>query len=259
MKKMNCNICGKQGVQEMAPFYRCLDCSSFARMRVVAQLVLTYLLNDTHESLADASKSIKNKKYRGLGLTDHHTYSHYLEEIFDYKNTFYHCEPKFDIADINNCEAFSEAFDFILATDVFEHVKPPCELPFKNSAKILKKEGILFFSVPTHSGWQTIEHYPRLYKYKVVEIDSNFFILNKTKEGGIEVYSDPIFHGGVGEATEMRFFSYHHVLTLIKDSGFEILFKFNTKIMDLQDELFMKKVSIKTDARSSTFFVCKKI
>ncbi len=257
MENAKCNICGSAEIDHTAPFYKCKSCHSFARMRIVSQFIIKYILNNEYTSLNLASK-IDRKHIRGIGLSDHHTYSPYLEKIFNYVNTFYHCEPRLDITNSSDIEKYTE-LDFIVSTDVFEHTRPPAELAFNNAASMLRKGGILIFSVPTNSDSQTVERYPSLNKYKIVNIEDKYLIINININGTVELFSDPIFHGGIGEAVEMRIFSETHVISLLTDTGFNVMNIFNIRKPILSDhQSLMKAASIRPDARCSTFFICER-
>ena len=69
------------------------------------------------------------KSLRGLGTSDSSQYAKRLTEVFDYRNTFYDREPRFDLG-IPSEE--SNTYDFLLSSDVLEHVAPPIEQAFRN-------------------------------------------------------------------------------------------------------------------------------
>jgi len=56
-----------------------------------------------------------------------------LADKFDYTNTFYHQEPSFDVThpDVRD----RGRYDFILSSEVMEHVPPPIETLSRRSIK----------------------------------------------------------------------------------------------------------------------------
>jgi SAM-dependent methyltransferase len=86
------------------------------------------------------------KDIRGIGLSDWIGYAAPLAQKLNYTNTFYHQEPRLDITDID--PSLEETLDFLIATDVFEHIAPPISVAFENSHKLLKPTGVFILTVP---------------------------------------------------------------------------------------------------------------
>ena len=59
------------------------------------------------------------KALRGIGLSDSH-FDERLAKKLDYRNTYYHREPKFDVT--NPDSQHTGAYDFLISSEVFEHV-----------------------------------------------------------------------------------------------------------------------------------------
>ena len=55
-------------------------------------------------------------------------------------------------------------YDFILSSDVFEHVAPPVERAFEEAFRLLKPNGFLCITVPSVAD-DTVEYYPDLHEY----------------------------------------------------------------------------------------------
>ena len=80
---------------------------------------------------------------------------------FDYTNTFYHQAPRLDI----NHPAPNDfgRYDFIISSEVMEHVPQPVEKAFENLYRMLKPDGLLVLTVPYTIDGRTIEHFPQLH------------------------------------------------------------------------------------------------
>jgi SAM-dependent methyltransferase len=163
------------------------------------------------------------KNRRGLGMTDDASYATLLAEKFDYSNTFYHCDPFLDITKTH--PDLYGTYDFIISSDVFEHIAPPVERAMEEACKLLKPEGALFLSVPSSIDDETIEHYPDLHQYAVIEINGNPIVINRKKDGSFQVHENPVFHGGNGATLEMRLFSRKDLAKKLSNAGFsEVIF-----------------------------------
>jgi SAM-dependent methyltransferase len=141
----------------------------------------------------------------GIGLSDSENYARRLSDKLSYTNTFFHKEPRLDIAAAP--EDLTRRFDFIIASDVFEHVAPPVSRAFVNARRLLKPHGVLIFSVPYSLDPETREHFPDLHDYRLVEVDGAWRLENRTADGRTQVFTDLTFHGGPGSTLEMRLFS----------------------------------------------------
>jgi len=113
-------------------------------------------------------------------------------------------------------------FDFVLSSDVFEHINPPIIVAFENVFKLLRPGGIFVLTVPylDNPGTKTIEHYPELHRFDVFRREGNFFVSNYTKDGRYQEFSAPVFHGGKGQTLEMRVFSKEDLIEILVNVGF---------------------------------------
>lgn len=193
----------------------CQACGSNARVRAVIQVLSMELF---HENLLLPDFPTR-REIRGLGMTDWEGYAVKLFEKFDYQNTYYHEEPKLDIAAASIAPEFMGK-DFIISSDVFEHVAPPVSRAFENVWKMLKPGGLFILTVPYGHQRETIEHFPELNEFNVVERDGSFVLRNKTSTGVVQEFNDLVFHGGPGATLEMRVFSETALIQHLKDAGF---------------------------------------
>jgi SAM-dependent methyltransferase len=160
----------------------------------------------------------ENREIVGKGMSDWDGYAKSLAKKLNYTNTFYHKIPRLDITKISTSDV--DSLDFLLSTDVFEHVSPPVMIAFKNASRMLRDDGVFVFSVPYTLESDTVEHFPNLNDYVIEHIDGVRTLINKTKDGLTEIYKNLTFHGGEGDTLEMRVFSESGLLRDLKAAGF---------------------------------------
>src|SRR2546421_11539259 len=116
----------------------CPKCNSTIRFRGVIHLL----------SLALYGRSMPlpsfpaEKTIAGLGLSDWEIYAERLAGEFTYANTFFHTEPFLDISKAIPAELKSSA-DFLISTDVFEHVAPPPPNAFAGAVDLFRPGGAI--------------------------------------------------------------------------------------------------------------------
>lgn len=215
-----CNLCGNEAIANVPDITRenptCGSCGSTVRLRA-----MIYLLS---KKLFGVGIPLVNFPVRkdivGIGMSDALSYAKILSEKFDYTNTYFHQEPFLDIT--SSSSPNYKNLDFIISTEVLEHVAPPVEKAFFNLYNLLKPEGCLVFSVPyALNAETTLEHFPNLFDFTIEEIDGNKILKNKTRDGLLETFDNLVFHGGSGETLEMRVFSRNSLLKNFQEAGFE--------------------------------------
>ena len=154
----------------------------------------------------------------GIGLSDDASYAQPLARCFGYENTWFHTEPQLDIANV--APELAGRYDFLVASDVFEHVVPPVGRAFANARMLLKPGGAFVFSVPFSLADDTVEHFPELFDFRVAEEDGRWRLRNVTADGRAQVFDDLVFHGGPGTTLEMRLFSRAALLREFTAAGF---------------------------------------
>lgn len=213
-----CNICGSESAVLAGTLNRespsCGYCGSTVRMRGMIHALSTALF---FRSLAIPDFP-ENKAILGKGMSDWEGYAKPLAEKLGYTNTFYHKAPRLDITQIAHQDRNS--VDFILSTDVFEHVNPPVSIAFENARAMLRNNGAFIFSVPYVLKGQTIEHFPNLFDYRIETRGTKRVLINRTREGKIEEFEKLVFHGGEGETLETRLFSLPDLLNDLSRAGF---------------------------------------
>ncbi len=214
-----CNICGSACETRISELDRekssCPCCYSTVRMRALIHLLSIELFG---KSLVIRDFP-KTDGIVGIGMSDWPGYALPLKKRVRYTNTFYHQEPKLDITNVP--PSLEETLDFVISSDVFEHVPPPVSLAFENTYRLLKPGGVLIFTVPYTKETHTKEHFPELYEYKLVEEGGHYYLINNKKDGTEQVFNDLIFHGGPGSTLEMRVFSETSIMEEFQKAGFK--------------------------------------
>jgi SAM-dependent methyltransferase len=216
-----CNVCGELCTVELPSLARearsCRKCSSSPRTRAIIRTLSESLFQN---NLILPEFPIR-KDLKGLGLTDPESYATRLEQKFDYQNTYFHQEPRLDIAANDVAPARRQAYDFIISAEVFEHVVPPVEIAFDNAYQMLRPGGLLLLTVPYGLQPETIEHFPELHEFTLVERDGSHELHNITKSGVKQTFTNLVFHGGRGSTLEMRKFCYADLIRLLNKTGFQ--------------------------------------
>jgi SAM-dependent methyltransferase len=212
-----CNICGAENQMREGGFDRdeasCAECDSSVRLRALLRALSVELFNVTL-ALPDFPTV---KSIRGLGLSDNGRCALALAKRFDYRNTYYDQEPRFDAGEPAPGE--HGLYDFVLASDVFEHVAPPVEQSLRNVFELLKPNGFLAMSVPYSLEQTTREHFDDLQDHGVVKAGEHLALVNRTRHGKWQVFDNLVFHGGPGSTLERRVFSEADLRRLLAAAG----------------------------------------
>jgi len=213
-----CNLCGSANPAP-AGFDRerpdCAGCGSSVRLRGLLHALSLELFGT---SLA-VPEFPRVKSLRGLGLSDSAQYAEALAAKLDYRNTYFHREPFFDLARPDEAEL--GRYDFLLASEVFEHVPPPPERAFANAFRLLRQGGVLLFTVPYSLDAATAEHFPALHEHGLAQVGGRTVLVNRTSDGALQLFEDLAFHISFGgEALEMREYCESALKALLAAAGF---------------------------------------
>ena len=216
--RFQCNVCGTAQAAAPSDFARetrsCASCGSTVRFRAMAHLVVQEVLGVTR-ALTELPRAAH---IRGLGLSDDEGYARRLAVAFDYTNTYFHQAPRFDITAVPR--EHHARYDFVVASDVFEHVVPPVDRAFAGARALLKPRGVLVFTVPFTLEPDTVEHFPELHDWRLLERNGAWSLHNVTTDGRHQAFDDLVFHGGPGSTLEMRRFSRDALLRAFERAGF---------------------------------------
>lgn len=218
-----CNICGTECDRPPEGIARegetCPVCHSSARVRAVISLLCDELLGvDMLGIHLPLSEFPTLKGIRGIGMSDSPELAERLAEKLDYTNTFYHQAPRLDVT--NPDPADLGRYDFILSSEVMEHVPPPVEQAFANLFRLLKPDGILVMTTPYTLGGKTKEHFPELHHFTLAQLGAETVLVNRRRDGSVEVFDNLVFHGGPGSTVEMRVFTEGSLREQLLGAGF---------------------------------------
>jgi len=215
-----CNLCGERNTLDVREFRRelaiCGSCGSNARFRGIIHVLANVVGETQGQCLRDW---LPRDTVFGLGMSDWPGYADWLKTKYRYENTYFDRLPQMDI---HNLAADQQGkYDFVISSDVFEHITQPVQRGFDNLLALLKPGGTLIFSVPYTRTATTLEHYPDLNEFEIVDFHGSRVLLNHTHHGQWQVFDQPVFHGGEGATLEMRIFCEADVLRCLAQAGFE--------------------------------------
>ncbi len=217
--RYRCNICDQGCETRVTELAReepsCPRCGSSVRGRSLIRVLSMELFGAS----LPLSEFPMKPDIRGMGLSDWERYAVPLARNFNYTNTYFHAEPRFDILSDLEPE-LEDTLDFLIASDVFEHVAPPVSRAFANCRRLLKSSGVLVFTTPYTKDGVTREHYPELYSYEIIEVDGQPVLKNVTRDGREQTFKDLILHGGEGATVEMRLFAEASLREEFRQAGF---------------------------------------
>jgi len=217
MTEFTCNVCGEkahaqENVAREAP--SCSHCGCSARTRGLL-LSLSRVLFNGEFALPHFPKL---RTLKGLGISDSPEYALTLEQRFNYTNTFYHQQPFLDIQNPPPDE--HGRYDFIICSDVIEHVPAPVDAAIQGLRTLLKPTGFLIVTVPYHLGAETTERFPTLLHHSLVNVGGKTVLVGRTAEDAFEVHDQLVFHMGHGATLEHRQFSESGLLQAFRNQGF---------------------------------------
>jgi SAM-dependent methyltransferase len=214
-----CNICGSRTRAPRELLTRevssCDVCHSSVRYRALIHQLSLVLFG---EALPLPDFPV-DRSIRGLGTSDWHGFAELLEKKFDYRNTFYEKEPRLDLK--NPPADWAGRCDFVICSEVLEHVPHPVQPAFDGLRSLLAPHGVALITVPYQLGVATIEHFETLHEWCLCTLEDRRLLVNRTSDGRYEVFDRLNFHGGGnGPSLEMRIFGKDDLESRLKQAGF---------------------------------------
>ncbi|MBI2686127.1 MAG: class I SAM-dependent methyltransferase [Acidobacteria bacterium] len=230
MRRFICNICGfgntASNFGEGREGAVCGRCHSSQRLRSV----ISILSRSLFQCDIPLCHFPRLQSIRALGISDSPVIASRLEEHFRYTNTFYHQQPQLDILAPPPDEL--GRYDFVICSDVLEHVAGPIEEAFRSLHSLLKPGGFLILTVPFGIQSTTLEHFAGIQALTVSTVDGHPIAIGKSVDGRYEVFDDLVFHLGEGATLEHRIFSENDLRQLLLESGFSNVVIDNTSNAD---------------------------
>jgi SAM-dependent methyltransferase len=215
--RFRCNICGRMSRAPQLKLTRedvSCRCGSTVRLRALAHVLSLELFGESH--------AIPDMPFRpdliGVDMSGAAILADRLVKRLGYTNTFLHKAPYLDIVALT--EEWLSRCDFVISSDVFEHVGPPVSRAFENTLRLLKPGGVLVLTVPYTATGDIVEHFPELHRYYIDKRKGKQVLVNRMANGGLQEFDNLVFHGGDGETLEMRVFSETGVLRELDCAGF---------------------------------------
>ena len=228
MVAFTCNICGAWNqVEQFATEPASCACGSNVRLRALIHLLSMELFGQS----VTRTEFPQIKAIRGLGMSDHAGYARILAEKFDYTNTYYDREPRFDFTESH--PQLAGSYDFILSADVLEHIAPPIERALEEVCRLLKPCGFLGLTIYCNPGDNMREHFPELNEYRIVSLGQSTVLINRRRDGGLEIRDDLVFHGGTGATLEMREFGVSALKAKLLAAGFREVYLLTENIPEI--------------------------
>ncbi len=215
--RFQCNICKSQSRVPSVRIGRELvscRCGSTVRMRALVHVLSVRLFG--------SSMAIADMPHRpdlvGVDMSGSESFAKHIRERLGYTNTYLHQAPCLDI--VAPPEEWLSCCDFVISSDVFEHVGTPVSRAFENTLRLLKPGGVFVLTVPYSLEDQTREHFPDLHLYQFEQRGGKRVLVNRTRQGVVQEFDQLVFHGGDGDTLEMRVFSEAGVLQELQSAGF---------------------------------------
>ena len=214
-----CNICSQKNDVPLEELTRetptCSGCGSSVRYRSLMHQ-LSLALFEMPLALRDFPLS---KEIRGLGTSDWEPFAKQLAQKLCYINTYYDSDPFLDLK--KPSEDWHGKHDFVICSEVLEHIDPPVQRAFEGLFSLLRPGGVAILTVPFQIDAETVEHFPELHQWALCPLGDRMILVNTTKKGTLQVFDNLTFHGGRGSTLEMRIFGENDFLAGLQNSGFE--------------------------------------
>jgi len=154
-----------------------------------------------------------DRSRHGLGLSDNPEMAKFFRRCFNYTNSELDTPPIIDL--LSPPAAARGLFDFVICSDVLEHVPPPAERGLTSIADLLRPGGVAMVSVPIRDGG-TEEYYPGIRSWQLIDGTLHW----SDDAGQSFVDTDPEIHGGDGLTIAFRTWGAEDFEAKVLASGF---------------------------------------
>lgn len=110
--------------------------------------------------------------------------------------------------------------DFVISTEVFEHVVPPVARAFSHTFDLLKQGGHSTLTVPFTNAPTTLERFADLHDYRIIQFGQDYVLVNRTNDGRYALHDKPCFYSGPGTTLEMRISCRKDIINHLIDADF---------------------------------------
>lgn len=212
-------------------------------MRAIVHLLSSELFG---ESLDLAG--FPERPLAGIDFSGSPAYARRLARRLAYTNTFFDRQPRLDLRELP--DERRGTCDFVICSEVLEHVAPPVQNAFDNLCALLKPGGLLVLTVPYSQENATVEHFPELFDWELVPVGRGLWgsrrfvaaaarlasalrlgsnpilrratweLRNRTRAGEEQRFRDLSFHGRASWSLEMRVFGEARLVEHLERAGF---------------------------------------
>jgi hypothetical protein len=117
---------------------------------------------------------------------------------------------------------------------------------------MLKPHGFLGITVFCNPLDRLSEHFPELHEFRIVPLGASSVLINRRRDGALEIRDDLVFHGGTGATLEMREFGATALRAQLLAAGFRAV-DFLTENVSASGILFDHDTSQPLVARNGDF------
>jgi hypothetical protein len=169
-------------------------------------------------SVASVAAAPKDWSRIGIGLDEHESIFATFPTRWRFINTHLEGFPRLDLRSLEPTQRGSA--EFVICSDVLEHVLPPASDAAVGLRELLKPQGFAVVSVPTGAfEGETKEWYPDLAKINALSRDEFEWV---DGDGDLRRDTHPTFHGGTGLTLEFRVFTDASIRALLESVGFVV-------------------------------------
>ncbi|MSX34844.1 MAG: methyltransferase domain-containing protein [Actinobacteria bacterium] len=208
----SCALCGHRDAALTQPIREgesCPRCGSSWRTRATALLIMRGLGIEPRPML----ELEPDHRRHGLGISDNPEMARFFYRCFNYSNSQLDVHPIVDL--LNPQSSMQGLYDFVICSDVLEHVPPSAERAIASLASFLRPGGIAMVSVPV-SGGETEEYYPDITDWSMLDGELHW----TDASGASHIDNDPEIHGGDGLTIAFRTWGAEDFERAVLSNGF---------------------------------------